>query len=65
MLNLSTDTRQCIGDPLKRGNRLGIGISWGVQVAAGFNSSCAGYKDERANTFSPDVATDLLKPDAA
>ncbi|MDP7152311.1 MAG: hypothetical protein QGI70_15255, partial [Paracoccaceae bacterium] len=63
--NLSTHASQCIGDPLKRVNRLGIGIAWGVQFATGFNGCCAGYKDERANAFSPDVGTDLLKPATA
>ena len=65
ILNLSTHTSQCIGDSLKRVNRLGIGISWGMQFAAGFNGCCAGYKNERANAFSPNVGTDLLKPAAA
>jgi hypothetical protein len=36
-----------------------------MQFAAGFNGCRAGYKNERANAFSPNVGTDLLKPAAA
>ena len=65
MLNLSTHASQCIGDPVERVNRLGIGIAWSMQLAAGLNGCCAGYIDEWTDTFSPDVGPDLLKPASA